>query len=180
MSLQMFFDLVFFLPQVFMVFALWLHFLKRVSSIRPFLEWVTNSLVPARKTQRALNSPSSGKQYSDTFACVPSPFSMIIILVIFFFNAGILPTCFCTEKFCIWRVSFFFCLPSGKTMIICDTWAVLFIYTVGISNNKGNMKLLLVQQSLSSAWWQLVEGWHPATLNALLDSQEQRQTHNME
>lgn len=61
----MFFGLVFFLPQVPRVFTLWLHFFKESEfrAIRPFLEWVTNSLVPARKMQKALNRPSSGHQY---------------------------------------------------------------------------------------------------------------------
>lgn len=149
--------LVFFLPQVFMVLLLWLSFFKRVSSIRPLLAWVTNSLVPARKTQKALNRPSSGHQYSGTSACVPSPFSMIINLEIFL-NAGILLTCFCSEKICICKVFLFFCLSSGKTIIICYTWAALCIYTVGISNNKQNMKLLLLGTVKSFTYLVAVSG----------------------
>lgn len=51
------------------------------------------------------------------------------------------------------RVFLFLCLPSGKTMIICDTWAVLCIYTIGIRNNKENMKLLLLGTAKPLMYW---------------------------
>lgn len=62
------------------------------------------------------------------------------------------------KKICICKVFLFFCLSSGKTIIICDTWAALCIYTVGISNNKQNVKLLLLGTVKSFTYLVAVSG----------------------
>lgn len=168
-----------------------LAFLDGWVSIRPVQVQVTRrdvsgwqhiSQVPARKTQQALNRPSSGPGYSGTFASFPLFFSAFIILVVFCKHYWL---AFWTEKLCIYRVFCLFCLSSGTTTIFWDHWTVLYACAQrGLATRMRTLNYCyLVQQSLSSTCWLLMEGWHPVTLNALLDSQEQRQArshHNTE
>lgn len=142
----MFLGLVFFLPQVFMVFALWLCFFKWVSSIRVFLEWETNSLVPATEcTEQAIFWVSV--LFIGIFAYVPSPLLIIIILVIFF------KCWYTTDLLLYWKTlymqSFFLFLSSFRKdndhlWYLSSTMHIHYRDYIGISNNKENMKLLLL------------------------------------